>query len=81
MRCRRIGVPRPETRPASLAGRVHENDHYVEGGQGTDWGRGPAWWKREVQDFFYQNARMYLEEYRADGLRFDVTTSHRKTLC
>ena len=35
---------------------------------------GPAWWKREVQDFFYQNARMYLEEYRADGLRFDVTT-------
>ena len=40
----------------------------------TQWGRGPAWWKREVQDFFYQNARMYLEEYRADGLRFDVTT-------
>ena len=27
-----------------------------------------------MQDFFYQNARMYLEEYRADGLRFDVTT-------
>ena len=37
-------------------------------------GARPAWWKREVQDFFYQNARMYLEEYRADGLRFDVTT-------
>jgi 1,4-alpha-glucan branching enzyme len=47
---------------------------YFEGGQNTDWGRGPAWWKRDVQDFFYQNARMFLEEYHADGLRFDVTT-------
>ncbi|HEV3049595.1 MAG TPA: alpha-amylase family glycosyl hydrolase [Longimicrobium sp.] len=47
---------------------------YYEGGQDTDWGRGPAWWKQEVQDYFYQNARMFLEEYRADGLRFDVTT-------
>ncbi len=47
---------------------------YYEGGQDTSWGRGPAWWKREVQDYFYQNARMFLEEYRADGLRFDVTT-------
>ena len=47
---------------------------YFEGGQRTDWGRGPAWWKREVQDFFYQNARMYFEQYHADGLRFDVTT-------
>jgi 1,4-alpha-glucan branching enzyme len=27
-----------------------------------------------VQDFFYQNARMFFEDYRADGLRFDVTT-------
>lgn len=40
----------------------------------TPWGIGPAWWRPQVQDFFYQNARMYLEEYRADGLRFDVTT-------
>ena len=47
---------------------------YVEGGQQTPWGPGPAWWKEEVQDFFYQNARMYFEEYRADGLRFDATT-------
>jgi 1,4-alpha-glucan branching enzyme len=47
---------------------------YFEGGQMTDWGRGPAWWKQEVQDFFYQNARMYFEDYRADGLRFDATT-------
>ncbi len=55
-------------------GFTHEGGIYFEGGQWTDWGRGPAWWKREVQEFFYQNARMYLEEYRADGLRFDVTT-------
>ena len=47
---------------------------YFEGGQGTDWGIGPAWWKQEVQDFFYQNARMYFEYYNADGLRFDATT-------
>lgn len=51
-----------------------EGGIYFEGGQTTDWGRGPAWWKREVQDFFYQNARMYFEDYHADGLRFDVTT-------
>jgi 1,4-alpha-glucan branching enzyme len=55
-------------------GYAHEGGIYFEGGQMTHWGRGPAWWKREVEDFFYQNARMYLEEYRADGLRFDVTT-------
>jgi 1,4-alpha-glucan branching enzyme len=47
---------------------------YFEGGMMTHWGRGPAWHKPEVQDYFYQNARMYLEEYAADGLRFDVTT-------
>ena len=55
-------------------GYTHEGGIYFEGGSWTDWGRGPAWWKREVQDFFYQNARMFLEDYRADGLRFDVTT-------
>ncbi|MFN7934085.1 MAG: alpha-amylase family glycosyl hydrolase [Bryobacteraceae bacterium] len=55
-------------------GNNHEGGIYFEGGQQTDWGRGPAWWKREVQDFFYQNACMFLEEYNADGLRFDVTT-------
>ncbi len=53
---------------------VHPDGMYFEGGQNTWWGRGPAWWKREVQDYFYQNARMFIEEYHADGLRFDVTT-------
>jgi 1,4-alpha-glucan branching enzyme len=55
-------------------GYTNEGGIYFEGGQQTNWGRGPAWWKREVQDFFYQNARMFFEEYHADGLRFDVTT-------
>src|SRR5262245_759092 len=55
-------------------GYANEGGIYFEGGQSTDWGRGPAWWKREVQDFFYQNARVYFEQYHADGLRFDVTT-------
>ncbi len=47
---------------------------YFEGGQQTHWGLGPAWWKQEVQDFFFENARMYFEEYQADGLRFDATS-------
>jgi 1,4-alpha-glucan branching enzyme len=47
---------------------------YFEGGQMTSWGRGPAWQKPEVQDFFFQNACMYFDEYHADGLRFDCTT-------
>lgn len=47
---------------------------YFEGGRDTWWGIGPAWWKQEVRDFFYQNARLYFEQYHADGLRFDVTT-------
>ena len=55
-------------------GYTNEGGIYFEGGQQTHWGRGPAWWKQEVQDFFYQNARMFFEDYRADGLRFDVTT-------
>ena len=55
-------------------GYTHEGGIYFEGGQDTSWGRGPAWWKREVQDFFYRNARMYFDQYHADGLRFDVTT-------
>ncbi|HJZ72955.1 MAG TPA: alpha-amylase family glycosyl hydrolase [Vicinamibacterales bacterium] len=55
-------------------GYTNQGGIYFEGGQQTDWGTGPAWWKREVQDFFYQNGRMYLEQYHADGLRFDATT-------
>jgi 1,4-alpha-glucan branching enzyme len=55
-------------------GYANQGGIYYEGGQNTDWGIGPAWQKPEVQDYFYQNARMYLEYYNADGLRFDATT-------
>jgi 1,4-alpha-glucan branching enzyme len=52
-----------------------EGGIYFEGGQKTDWSkRGPAWWKGEVQDFFFDNASMYISEYNVDGLRFDATT-------
>ncbi len=54
-------------------GYEHEGGIYFEGGAMTPWGRGPAWWKWEVQDFFYQHARMCFEEYHVDGLRFDMT--------
>jgi 1,4-alpha-glucan branching enzyme len=48
---------------------------YFEGGKpDTPWGRGPAWWKQEVQDFFFDNAKMYITEYNVDGIRFDATT-------
>lgn len=55
-------------------GHDNQGGIYFEGGQWTSWGRGPAWGKPEVQDFFYRNARMFFEQYNADGLRFDVTT-------
>jgi hypothetical protein len=58
----------------SAMGCTFDGGIYVEGGQETWWGKGPAWWKQEVQEYFYQNARMYLDDYRADGLRFDATT-------
>ncbi len=55
-------------------GYSHEGGIYFEGGSWTNWGRGPAWQKQQVQDFFFENARMYFNDYNADGLRFDVTT-------
>ncbi len=55
-------------------GYSHEGGIYFEGGSWTDWGQGPAWHKQEVQDFFFENAKMYFKDYNADGLRFDVTT-------
>jgi 1,4-alpha-glucan branching enzyme len=56
--------------------QTHDNHGgiYFEDGQWTDWGRGPAWHKPEVKDYFFQNAAMYFDDYNADGLRFDVTT-------
>ncbi|MDZ4796701.1 MAG: alpha-amylase family glycosyl hydrolase [Bryobacteraceae bacterium] len=55
-------------------GQTGDGGVYYEGGRMTSWGRGPAWWKQEVRDYFYQNVRMFFEDYNADGLRFDATT-------
>ena len=73
---RRLQPRRPGDNVAVGVRRLHARGrHLLRGRPATPTGvAGPAWWKREVQDFFYQNARMYLEEYHADGLRFDVTT-------
>ncbi len=46
---------------------------YFEGGGDTPFGKRPAHWKIEVQNFFLDNARMWIREYGADGLRFDAT--------
>ena len=41
-------------------------------GFSTSWGQGFATWQQEVKDFLLDNARMYLRDYRVDGLRFDA---------
>jgi maltooligosyltrehalose trehalohydrolase len=38
----------------------------------TPWGAAIAFGRREVRDFFIQNALYWLMEYRFDGLRFDA---------
>ena len=44
----------------------------------TPWGAAPAFWKQEVKDFFYENIKMYFDEFNADGLRFDATRYFEK---
>jgi 1,4-alpha-glucan branching enzyme len=39
----------------------------------TPWGLAPAFWKQEVKDFFFENMKMYFDEFSADGIRFDAT--------
>jgi maltooligosyltrehalose trehalohydrolase len=38
----------------------------------TPWGAAMAYEKRQVRDFFIENALYWLEEYRFDGLRLDA---------
>ncbi len=38
----------------------------------TPWGAAIDFSRREVRDFFIENARYWLQEYRFDGLRFDA---------
>jgi 1,4-alpha-glucan branching enzyme len=43
----------------------------------SDWagGRVFAFTKQEVQDFLIQNAKMFLQDYHADGIRYDEVTA------
>ena len=45
---------------------------YFVHGHPTPWGAGFAVWQKEVKDLLLDNARMYLRDYRVDGLRFDA---------
>ena len=45
---------------------------FFDEGRNTPWGPGIAFNKEPVQRFFIDNARMWLEEFRFDGLRFDA---------
>jgi len=45
---------------------------YFVDGHPTPWGAGFALWQQEVKDLLLDNARMYLGDYRVDGLRFDA---------
>jgi len=45
---------------------------YFLHGHATEWGAGFGLWQQEVKDFLLDNARMYLRDYRVDGLRFDA---------
>lgn len=46
---------------------------YLSDYQETGFGSSFAFWKQQVKDFFLDNCRMYFNEYKADGLRFDAT--------
>jgi 1,4-alpha-glucan branching enzyme len=45
---------------------------YFVKGHHTPWGEGFALWQQEVKDLLLDNARMYLRDFRVDGLRFDA---------
>ena len=45
---------------------------YFVHGYHTPWGEGFAVWQQQVLDFLLDNARMYLDQYGVDGLRFDA---------
>lgn len=44
----------------------------------SGWGPRPDFGRQEVRDFIVDNTKMWLDEYRADGLRFDSTVNIRK---
>jgi 1,4-alpha-glucan branching enzyme len=49
-----------------------EGGIYFVNGHHTPWGEGFALWQPEVREFILDNARLFLRDYRIDGLRFDA---------
>ncbi|WP_326428374.1 malto-oligosyltrehalose trehalohydrolase [Stutzerimonas frequens] len=50
----------------------HYAKHFFRHDQQTPWGDAIDFRRREVRDFFIDNALMWLMDYRFDGLRFDA---------
>ena len=50
---------------------------FFDEGEHTPWGAAIDFKKEPVQQFFIQNALMWLQEYRVDGLRFDAVHAIR----
>ena len=50
---------------------------FFDEGEHTPWGAAIDFRKEPVQQFFLQNALMWLQEYRVDGLRFDAVHTIR----
>ena len=46
--------------------------NYFVDGHDTRFGSGFAMWQQPIKDFFLDNARLYLDQYKVDGLRFDA---------
>ena len=56
-------------------GGIYFEDPYRDEPLPDEDGRSFAHWKRDVQNFFLDHARMLLDEYRGDGIRFDMAHS------
>jgi 1,4-alpha-glucan branching enzyme len=56
-----------------------ENNIYFDWGIGTDWGSGFSFGKQHVGKFLTDNAVYWLDEFHADGLRFDTVNWITKT--
>jgi 1,4-alpha-glucan branching enzyme len=50
---------------------------YTDNRSESGWGPRPDFGRQEVRDFIVDNERMWLDDYRADGLRWDSTVNIR----
>jgi 1,4-alpha-glucan branching enzyme len=72
--------------PSDLSMWCFDGESYGKGGiyfytdsrSESGWGPRPDFGRAEVRDYIVDNALMWLNEYRADGLRWDSTINIRK---